>query len=231
MTATGTRSPYNHLGCQGCNGTLPLTLADRELIHGRALRQSDDDGRTFYCADCLADLPPDEAGAMAHVCGQHDAEPGDLVHYHGSITEYHGRYEVTRAGDRRIDLFDVDRAVRNVRPGSVTILRRNKGKAEPVMIQLYDAGVGDVINLDTHHPAEVIVTGYQWAEVYRGDYTRLAWQGTGRWASWRGMTLLSDKTRAALVSKAGPDNPLRKQYEADIEAQLAALADTIETEG
>ena len=98
-------------------------------------------------------------------------------------------------------------------------------------MDLYDAGVGDVITLPTHHPEQVTVTGYSYADVWRGDFSHLAWQGTGRWAGWRGTTLLSDKTQAGLVSKAGPDNPLRRQYEADLEAQLAALADTIETEG
>lgn len=91
-------------------------------------------------------------------------------------------------------------------------------------MELYDAGIGDVITIPTHHPSEIVVTGYAWADTRAsGEYTHLSWQGTGRWADWNGTTLLSDAAAVGLLAKAGPDNPLRRKYEADIEASLLAL--------
>jgi hypothetical protein len=96
-------------------------------------------------------------------------------------------------------------------------------------MELYDAGVGDVIEIPAHHPAQVTVTGYAHADVpARGDFTHLSWQGTGDWSGWRGTTLLSDAAAIEMVAKAGPDSPVRKQYEADLEAGLARLLDTAE---
>jgi hypothetical protein len=98
-------------------------------------------------------------------------------------------------------------------------------------VQLYDAGVGDVIEIPTHHPRTVTVTGWEHAAVpvsvwlgLQGDLCRLSWTAPG---GWRGATTLSDATVIDMVSKAGPDNPARKQYEADLEAALAALLDTV----
>ena len=98
------------------------------------------------------------------------------------------------------------------------------------MIQLYDAGVGDVITIPGHHPPTVTVTGYAHADLGpRGPWlpvaahSRLSWLAPG----WQGTTTLSDAMQVSLVEKAGPDNPLRRQYEADLEAAFAALADTI----
>jgi len=101
-------------------------------------------------------------------------------------------------------------------------------------VELYDAGVGDVIEIPTHHPRTVTVTGWAWTEVrnaawlgLRGDFTCLSWQGTGPWAGWAGTTLLSDGAEVVMVAKASPDDPARKQYEDGLEAALSALAATI----
>lgn len=91
-------------------------------------------------------------------------------------------------------------------------------------VELYDAGVGDVIGIPAHHPATVTVTGWASADIRRGDFTRLSWQGTGDWSGWHGATTLSDATVIGMITKAGPDNPARKQYEADLEVELAKLA-------
>ena len=66
-------SPRNHAGCDGCDGTRPLTLADRERIHGRSFRQHyvTRDIHEVFCTNCLADLPHGFA-ALFHVCGQPD---------------------------------------------------------------------------------------------------------------------------------------------------------------
>ena len=64
-----TGSPYNHWRCGGCDGSKPLTLADRELITGRSITQHDPQTGARFCVDCLADLP-DGIDALAHVCGE-----------------------------------------------------------------------------------------------------------------------------------------------------------------
>lgn len=126
MTArSAATSPYNHLGCPGCDGTRPLTLADREMITGRAILTHDDTGSS-YCGDCLADLP-DGPEALAHVCGEATPTVGDVVRYHGSLTDYHGVWEVTHIDGRGLVLFDVDRALWNVSPGSVTVIGHKRG--------------------------------------------------------------------------------------------------------
>ena len=96
--------------------------------------------------------------------------------------------------------------------------------------QLYDAGVGDVIEIPGHWPVRVTVTGWQHAAVpvsvwlgLQGDQCRLSWTAGGA----RGATTLSDATVITMITKAGPDHPARRQYEDDLEATLAALAATI----
>ena len=102
-------------------------------------------------------------------------------------------------------------------------------------MQLYDAGVGDVIGIPAHWPRVVTVTGWRggfgieawiWGQT-GGDLAQFSWTAPG----WSGVTSMSEAAQVELVAKAGPDDPVRKQYEADMEAALAALADTIETEG
>ena len=103
-------------------------------------------------------------------------------------------------------------------------------------MQLYDAGVGDVITLPTHYPETVTVTGWRggfgvtpwiWGRM-GGDLAQFTWTAPGGWS---GVTSMSEASVVELVAKAGPDDPVRKQYEADLEAQLAELADTIDMEG
>jgi hypothetical protein len=66
-------SPYNHSGpgaaCAGCKAGLPLTLADRERLHGRSFTAWDPAGRDPYCTECLASLPHGFE-ALSHVCGR-----------------------------------------------------------------------------------------------------------------------------------------------------------------
>lgn len=94
-------------------------------------------------------------------------------------------------------------------------------------MELYDAGIGDVIEVPAHHPRQIVVTGWASADIRRGDFTRLSWKGVGDWSGWHGSTTLSDATAIDMITKAGPDDPARKQYEDDLEAALAALAATI----
>lgn len=74
MTTLG--SPRNHAGHDGCDGTLPLTIADREAINGRPYRQHEQtpDYHAVSCTECLADLPHG-LGALFHVC-EAEAEAG-----------------------------------------------------------------------------------------------------------------------------------------------------------
>jgi hypothetical protein len=69
MTTLG--SPRNHAQCAdtGCNGARPLTLADREALHGRSFRQhyQTPDYHEVFCTECLEDLPHGLA-AFFHVC-------------------------------------------------------------------------------------------------------------------------------------------------------------------
>jgi hypothetical protein len=126
-TMTTARPPLNHAGHDGCDGSRPLTLTDRERLHGRTFRVWEWDGRhaSCYCARCLADLPPGFA-AMSHVCDDEQPRPrlGDLVRYHGSLTEFHGgTWEVTVVHPNgRLRLFGFpDRALDRVHPASVTV--------------------------------------------------------------------------------------------------------------
>lgn len=144
---TMTTGPHNHWCCRGCDGSKPLTLADRELITGRSIAACDGETGRRFCGDCLADLPADGYEALFHVCGEElpvpapaavapDTEPqpepavkavpakaGDVVRYHGSKTEYHGVWEVTRSGRRGLALFDVNRALWDVPQSSVTVVQ------------------------------------------------------------------------------------------------------------
>lgn len=145
--------PHNHWCCRDCDGSKPLTLADRELITGRSIVAFDDETGTPFCGDCLADLP---AGfdALFHVCGEEPAEVapvvepavvaipapvatpakprkprvGDAVYYSGTLTEYHGVWEVTLSDSRGLVLFDLDRALWNVAPDSVTVVGRKASR-------------------------------------------------------------------------------------------------------
>ena len=99
-------------------------------------------------------------------------------------------------------------------------------------MDLYDAGVGDVIGIPAHHPAVVTVTGWAntdtptvciWSDM-RGTLCRITWTAPGA----QGTTTLSDATVITMITKAGPDDPARKQYEAELEAVLAGLLDTVE---
>lgn len=95
-------------------------------------------------------------------------------------------------------------------------------------VQLYDVNAGDVIRVPGHWPATVTVTGWQnadtpssciWSDM-QGSLCRLTWTAPGA----RGTTTMSDAALIAMVEKAGPDNPLRRQYENDLETALAATA-------
>lgn len=121
---------YNHFNCsRGCSQA-PLTLLDREIITGRGdIRCYDETSGAWFCGDCLADLPEDQG---SHVCGEPEpVQLGNIVRYHGSLSEYCGLvWEVTHIDERGLVLFDVDRALWNVSPASVTVLRKTAaGKA------------------------------------------------------------------------------------------------------
>jgi hypothetical protein len=65
--------PHNHYGCRGCDGTRPLTLADKQVILGKHCTQYDETTGLAFCTDCLADLPASGYHAGFHVCGQQTA--------------------------------------------------------------------------------------------------------------------------------------------------------------
>jgi hypothetical protein len=124
MTSTTASAPHNHFNCsRGCSPA-PLTLADRQVITGRSIAVADPAGG-WFCGDCLADLPAGSLGRLSHVCGQPaDAKVGDTARYHGSLAEYGGSvWEVTHIDRRGLVLFDVDRALWNVSPASVTVIK------------------------------------------------------------------------------------------------------------
>lgn len=128
MLTLGT--PRNHAGHDGCNGARPLTLGDREAIHSRPFRVWERDG-SCYCWRCLADLPPG-LEALFHVCDDElpPVRAGATVRYWGSLAGFRGTvWEVTAVDGRgRLQLFDVDRALSRVRPGSVEVLRQPEGR-------------------------------------------------------------------------------------------------------
>jgi hypothetical protein len=48
-----------------------LNLQAKEEIRGRSLRQWDETTSTWYCTDCLADLPDTKWTQLWHIC-KHD---------------------------------------------------------------------------------------------------------------------------------------------------------------
>jgi hypothetical protein len=156
-------------GCPGCAAGLPLNLAERELITGRRLTQYDPATWLSFCVDCLADLPRDGYEALFHVCGeeppvepgpvpgvQAEEQPGepqpepavtvprvkagDVVRYHGTLTEYHGIWDVTVRDRNRLRLYRPFEALWNVSPDDVTVVQtmaqrnrlRRKAGMEPI---------------------------------------------------------------------------------------------------
>jgi len=86
---------------------------------------------------------------------------------------------------------------------------------------LYDAGLGDTIEIPAHWPARVTVEGWQGTIVgsYGSlrDFTMLEWSAPGA----KGTTLLSDQTVIALIAQADPEVKARMQ--AALEAQMEAV--------
>lgn len=148
MSGTASRIVYRHRHA-GCNVSVPLNLAERELITGRSLTQLDEETGLEFCVDCLADLPRDGYEALFHVCGEEPApapepladmqaeeppqpepavtvpraKPGDVVRYHGHLTEYHGIWEVTIRDRNRLRLYQPGEALQNVSPEDVTVVQ------------------------------------------------------------------------------------------------------------
>ena len=90
---------------------------------------------------------------------------------------------------------------------------------------LYDAGLGDTIEIPAHWPHVVTVEGWQGTIVgsYGNlrDFTMLEWSAAGA----KGTTLLSDQTVIALVTQADPEVKARMQaaLDAEIEAAFAVM--------
>ena len=100
------------------------------------------------------------------------------------------------------------------------------------MPQVYDAGLGDVIEIPGHWPARVTVTGWEntgdsvVVHLVRDDRRPVPGHLDRRHRA--GTTTMSDATLITMVAEAPADHPLRVQYQADIEAACAALLDTVE---
>lgn len=122
-------NPARHAGHDGCDGHEPLTLADRERMHGRSFRHYDQtrDYCAVWCERCLGDLPNGFAD-LFHVCEDElpPVQVDDVVRYHGSLAGYRGTiWEVTHVDERgRIRLLDVNQTLSRVHRSSVTVLRR-----------------------------------------------------------------------------------------------------------
>ena len=90
---------------------------------------------------------------------------------------------------------------------------------------LYDAGLGDTIEIPAHWPARVTVEGWQGTIIgsYGNlrDFTMLEWSAPGA----KGTTLLSDATVVTLVAEAGPEvkAAMQAKIDAEIEAAFAAM--------
>lgn len=90
---------------------------------------------------------------------------------------------------------------------------------------LYDAGLGDLIEIPAHWPSRVTVEGWQGtiAGSYGNlrDFTMLQWSAPGS----KGTTLLSDSTVIALIAQADPEVKARMHaaMEAEIEAAFATM--------
>lgn len=160
MTSTASRIVYRHRH-HGCDGSVPLNLAERELITGRSLTQFDEETGLEFCVDCLADLPRDGYEALFHVCGEEPApapepaaqaeEPempqpgpavtvprakaGDVVRYHGRLTVYHGVWEVTVASRGRLRLYRPFEALEGVSPDDVTVVQ-TRGQRNRILRRL-----------------------------------------------------------------------------------------------
>jgi hypothetical protein len=99
-----------------------LTLGVREEIQGRTLRCQDGPGGSWWCAECLADLPADLLGQLGHECGA-DPAVGDLVWVLGEVPAGYGRlYEIGAAGPI-LRLYDCGNAL-DVPRHAVTVVRR-----------------------------------------------------------------------------------------------------------
>ena len=90
----------------------------------------------------------------------------------------------------------------------------------PLVMILYDAGLGDTIAIPAHWPPVVTVQGWQGTIVgsYGNlrDFTMLEWSAPGA----KGTTLLSDQTVITRVAEADPEVKARMQ--AELEAQMEA---------
>jgi hypothetical protein len=90
---------------------------------------------------------------------------------------------------------------------------------------LYDAGIGDLIAIPHHWPAQVTVEGWQGTVLGSTgnlrDFTMLEWSAPGS----KGTTLLSDQTVIALIAQADPEVKARMQaaMDAEIEAAFAIM--------
>lgn len=90
---------------------------------------------------------------------------------------------------------------------------------------LYDAGLGDLIDIPAHWPRRVTVQGWQGTIVgsYGNlrDFTVLEWSAPGA----KGTTLLSDATVITLVAEADPEVKarMRAAQEAELEAAFAVM--------
>ena len=86
---------------------------------------------------------------------------------------------------------------------------------------LYDAGLGDTIEIPAHWPARVTVQGWQGTIIgsYGSlrDFTMLEWSAPGS----RGTTLLSDRAVITLVAQADPEVKARMQAALDAEVEAA----------
>ena len=86
---------------------------------------------------------------------------------------------------------------------------------------LYDAGLGDTIEIPAHWPHVVTVEGWQGTIVgsYGSlrDFTMLEWSASGT----RGTTLLSDATVITLVAEADPEVKARMRAELDARTEAA----------
>ncbi len=95
---------------------------------------------------------------------------------------------------------------------------------------LYDAGLGDTIEIPAHWPARVTVEGWQGTIIgsYGSlrDFTMLEWSARDA----KGITLLSDQTVVTLVAEADPE--VKARMHAELEAQVeAAFAVMLAAEG
>ena len=90
---------------------------------------------------------------------------------------------------------------------------------------LYDAGLGDLIEIPAHWPNRVTVEGWQ-GTIAGGygdlrDFTMLEWSAPGS----KGTTLLSDETVVTLIAQADPEVKarMRAEQEAAMEAAFAVM--------